>query len=196
MKPKLLRALTLASFLIFLLPFVQYCSRGVHKIGPAIETEVTVDTVAVLPPPPPAKDKTLVAQEATAFPFKSQESHSPLNGDQAWNAYEYSYIIFNGPPKLSDFKEIASYITVCYNCIIILSVFMVGLAFKRHYKTVLWLAVANIALLLSSTFIHYTTGDLLHWWQIKYGYYLFIVNMIAIVWLSANVTPGVKASVT
>lgn len=205
MNTKIIRGLTIASFLIFLLPFAQYC-EGMHKTEAEVPTADT--TIVAMPyiekvkaandstplPPPPIADESAIETEQPT----ERESSAVFSFDNGENAYAYARVgigFIIDFDKIDTLSDVATTImSVCYLTIIVLSIFMLTQAFRSRYKGVKVLALFNIILLLFSTVAHYFTGELEHWSQIKYGYYLFILNMAAVAVLCSNVLVLNKSS--
>ena len=180
MKQKLIRALSLLSFLLLMLPFTQYCSH--YKTGDeVVAEEIVTDTTDIPTPPPPLTDDTLqVVRYREDIP-------SPFAKNYAFNAYEYAYCVLDN--ELFEESATMGLMVICYVFVVLFSVVVVILTFRNKYRFVALFGIITVLTLLLSTVMHYFTGELHYWWQVKYGYYLFIINMLAII-LIANKIKG------
>lgn len=182
MKPAIIRVLTLACFLIFMLPFVQMCGHPMRKLeGEVAELvprdSVVVDTIGL-------QDTTTVTQ-SSAFPEPVNEANrdSFFYNKDSNNAYELAYSLFKDFP---DLLSIFPYFFLSYTLMILVSAFMAIKAFQSKYRAVRKLALVNIGLLLISVVLHYFCHELKYWWQIKYGFYLFLINMLCVMFLASS----------
>ncbi|MFP9113931.1 hypothetical protein ACLI1A_08305 [Flavobacterium sp. RHBU_3] len=183
MKPAIIRVLTLASFLIFMLPFVQMCSHSMRypseteAAEPTTGNAVVVDTIAL--------QDTATVTQSSAFPEPVNEANrdSFFYNKESNNAYELAYCLFGDFP---DLLSIATYFFLSYTLMILVSAFMVIKAFQSKYRAVRKLALVNIGLLLLSVVLHYFCHELKYWWQIKYGFYLFLINMLCVMFLASS----------
>ncbi|MFY7730117.1 MAG: hypothetical protein ACOVRN_11420, partial [Flavobacterium sp.] len=165
MKPTLIRILTIASFLIFMLPFVQMCSHTMHRVEVAAAETVPRDSLVV--DTKGLQDTPRITQ-STALPEPVNEVNRDsffYNKDSS-NAYMLAYSLFADVP---DLLSIVSYFFLSYTLMILVSAFMAVKAFQSKYKAVRKITFVNIALLLLSVVLLFFSGLLDYWWQIKYG---------------------------
>ncbi|AOW10721.1 hypothetical protein EM308_15140 [Flavobacterium gilvum] len=99
------------------------------------------------------------------------------------NAYELGFSGFR-EFKIEDFKDWTLYPMLCFTVFILLSIFVFFFAFKEHLAKVYKISIFNLGLIISSMliFISKVGFDIIY--NIKYGYYLLLLNIIILIILS------------
>ncbi|AWA30986.1 hypothetical protein HYN48_13350 [Flavobacterium magnum] len=103
------------------------------------------------------------------------------------NAYQIGVIGFK-EFELSDFKDLTSYFSLCFLFIISLSVGIFYFLFKENYSIIFRISTINLLLLLSSIAILIVGDGIDDLNQIKYGYYLLALNLLALIVTSRKLT--------
>ncbi len=160
----IIRILAGLSFLIFICPFFQMCSDNQLKKGGFKRENIDVTT----------------SQYEKELQLKKHQEEVTFNG------YEMGYYIFKPDGGESEFKfkdllDIQFYAFFSYIIIMILSILIFAFSFRSKYKVILFLSLANILLAVGSMAIFYFEGGLDDPAQIKFGYYIFLMNSIAII---------------
>jgi hypothetical protein len=86
-----------------------------------------------------------------------------------------------------DFKDFIDSVSISllgFTIILFLSILILFFSFKNNFKTVYLLSSANLLILFISTLILCLTKIIENINQIKIGYYLFVLNSIAILYFS------------
>jgi hypothetical protein len=186
----IIRILAGLSFLIFFCPFYQTCSdKSMLKKtqGKEITVEKASDKDSITPEKihtetnvvidPVTKNSTDIEQKAKDDLNESRERYT-LNG------YGMGYYILMpdaGEFKLKDLLDVQFYAFFSYIIIMILSTLIFAFSFRGKYKAIKILSFLNILLAIGSMAIFYFEGGLDDPAQIKFGYYLFLMNSIAII---------------
>ena len=93
--------------------------------------------------------------------------------------------IFNNEFQLKDFlKDKDFFSIISYTFIIVLSILMIVFSWRRKFLRVRKLAVANIILLVISTILFVKSGVIDEFADIKYGFYVFLMYSIFLIYIS------------
>ena len=174
----IIRLLAGLSFLIFFSPFFDMCSRPLKKVR---TEEVTITETDTLPIQDGIAENSIVATDATKANSRiknnNEEKISILSG------YGLSTYIFKYFKEINtdELKGSTFYALFCFTIILIISGLQVILLFKSKLRQVHYLAYINIFLSLVAMLIFYLNSTLEELSQIKFGYYLFLINTIAII---------------
>ena len=158
--------------MIFLCPFFQTCSdRSLLKQ----QRQSILDNTAT--------QAERIAHEAKEKKWQ-QENLEERREKATLNGYEMGYHIF--VPSYEDFEiseltDLSTYAFPAFTVCILMSLSIVIVSFKNKQKMVIKLCYWNLALVIGSMFIFYFEHILEEINQIKFGYYLFVVNTIAII---------------
>lgn len=172
----IIRLLAGLSFLIFFCPFFDMCSSPLKKeinqqlSESGVKTEITTvqDSIA---------ENTLIPITDTPTASNKNEQTSVLSG-YGLSTYLFKYFKEINTDEL---KGSTFYALLCFTFILIISGLQVILSFKNKLRQVHYLAYINIFLSLVAMLIFYINGTLEVLSQIKFGYYLFLINTIAII---------------
>lgn len=162
-----LRSLAVFSFVIFFLPFMRTCSddsleyslerQEVNHSGEPVGKIITKK-----------ENKLAIAEKAKEYTF---------------DFYTLSIISLDDF-KLNNFSDKTFWAFLGFTIILIFSILILSFSFKNKIKTVHWLSITNLIILLISTLILCFTEVIEKINQIKIGYYLFVINSILIAYLS------------
>jgi hypothetical protein len=186
-----LRSLTLISLIIFSFPFLQTCSNKKIKDLPYYKSEFapfTLDTLNI------DANQTEIAN----FKISKKEENKlraqdkidkekwfiEMQNEWTLNAYKIGFLESIKDFEIDFLKDIGFYISLCFFLFIFASGAMFILSFTIKYNTIFLLAILNLALLICATLLSYFGKVLDEFSQIKYGYYLFILNSILIIMIS------------
>ncbi|HYD90582.1 MAG TPA: hypothetical protein VEA37_03730, partial [Flavobacterium sp.] len=172
----IIRLLAGLSFLIFFCPFFDMCSSPLKKeinqqlSESGVKTEITTvqDSIA---------ENTLIPITDTPTASNKNEQTSVLSG-YGLSTYLFKYFKEINTDEL---KGSTFYALLCFTFILIISGLQVILSFKNKLRQVHYLAYINIFLSLVAMLIFYINGTLEVLSQIKFGYYMFLINTIAII---------------
>lgn len=158
-KSYVVRALASFSFLIFFCPFFQTCPN---------------EDIRNLPRFRGVPDKV----EITHHLIKAQENFT-------YNAYVFAIIPFMDFKMLA-FLEIDFYFLLLMDFIIIISLMTLYFSFKNNFYKVKKSTLFNIFLVLIYTLYFIFDSTIEEITQVKYGYYLFLINLIMIIYFLNN----------
>ena len=154
------------------------CSRPLKKVR---TEEVTITETDTLPIQDGIAENSIVATDATKANSRiknnNEEKISILSG------YGLSTYIFKYFKEINtdELKGSTFYALLCFTFILIISGLQVILSFKNKLRQVHYLAYINIFLSFVAMLIFYLNSTLEELSQIKFGYYLFLINTIAII---------------
>ena len=148
----------------------------------AVDTMIREDSVqaddAELPNPidtikPSKIDKTNEVEKCKVYLKEKRE-------EWTFNAYEFSWVMNRDLYKFKpeDLKDGKFYACLIMPLVILLSMIIMTASLYKKYRLVFKLAFANILLLLTLGMLLYIDSDDLD--ALRYGYYMSIVNAIAI----------------
>lgn len=177
----LAKKIALLSFVLFLLPFFQTCSdkniirNGFLKGGPASET------VPVLPgmnSNTNEKEQLLSSDEVVLLKEQAIDAFLKKKSELTYNGYEMSF--FSANAYANRFSLEYSFFTI----VILLCGMQSFALFKEKYTGSVILGAINIVLSVGVLFFLYFCGFLENIDQIKYGYYLFLMHLILLLYMS------------
>jgi hypothetical protein len=165
-----LKILINLSWLIFAFPFLQTCgSRQAVS-----ELQATSSSVQQ------QKSESNENSEIITFHPKSSESWWQSDGCSLYLlAFYQVYMMCQGL-----FDRSILYINLFFAAIPLLNFFMLLRALEAQWQRVRVMAIISLCLLAVGTINAYLLGAINSWQQIKYGYVLFVVNTLFIVFLS------------
>ena len=185
---KLIRRLSLLSFVLLFLPFFQTCSdkniisNSWLKNSPmwekvSNETEISSEKLAY------EKEFHLSYEELYKKKEKAISMFLKCQKELTLNGYEMSLFGVEGSIYQTIVKD-SNYIFLAFTFVIIMCGFVVFYSYKSKYKTVLILSILNFCLSIIPIIFLYLAEFLEDVDQIKYGYYLFEINLLLIMYLS------------
>lgn len=86
--------------------------------------------------------------------------------------------------KVRDIIEEGNYIFLIFTIVILLCFTQIFYSYKEKHKVVLIISICNLCLSLVPLLLLYLGNFLEDIEQIKYGYYLFLINLLLIIYLS------------
>lgn len=104
------------------------------------------------------------------------QNHLYTNSERIFNFYSLSFIIGSG--------------FIGFTIILILSILLVFYSFKNNFILIYWLSLANLLILFITTLILWLNETIESFNQIKIGYYLFLINTLAIIYFSKKLQIG------
>lgn len=167
----IIRVLAGLSFLIFFCPFFQTCSdRSLLKQQ---RQSILADT---------ATQAERVAHEAKEKKWQ-QESLEESRDKATLNGYGMGYYVFQSADEFEtkDLLDLILYGLFAFTVSILLSVWIAIASFTNKNSLITKLCYWNLALVVGSMPVFYLKGVLEDINQIKFGYYLFVINTIAII---------------
>lgn len=179
--PMLIRFLSGLTFLIFLCPFFQMCSdEDIFKKYKEVET-VEYETSPAISEAP----VNTVPEEPVFEPVKSIQAQ---RDEYTYNGYQLAATLFIDIDKsefgISDIKDPGVYIFMCYTMAVIFSITVLVYAIRNNSRKVRFFGIYSLLTMIVPLGINYYIGGLEDINQIKYGYYLFIINVISIILLA------------
>lgn len=183
---KLLNRLSILSFLILLLPFFQTCSdKNITenrwlKNSPVWEEVLNVSESEKSTN---KKEYNLSWEELNAKKKKAINTFLKCRKELTYNGYEMSIFGIDGS-FYETIIEDSNYIFLAFTFVIFLCGFVVFYSYKLKYNTVLILSICNFCLSLIPLIFLYLGEFLEDINQIKFGYYLFLINLLLIIYLS------------
>lgn len=190
----IIRVLAGLSFLIFFCPFFQMCSDESLK-SPFLKNNISTEAVQDSIPLKKTEfnvtstiDTIIVADTNSAekADLKREKAIKKNRKEWTFNAYKLGTYAFENSSELkwSDLKEFDLLALIGFTFILLLSIVLLITSFVKKWIAVRNLAITNLVLALFSILIFYFTTVLEDITQIKYGYYLFLINTLAIIILS------------
>lgn len=179
-KHTLLRILCGLTFLIFLCPFYQACSdeksMKEFKTEETVEETVGIDTIATTPDADHHEEHPEAVIENS--PEKTSDTSGRINNFTGYEMVVVVRDVINGD----------NVIYLCFSVILLFSIIMLIQSLRRKSRTIYILSILNLLLAFVFLAYNYLDGSLEEITQIKYGYYLFIINTFAITLLSKKLT--------
>jgi len=186
----MLKKLTIVSLLLLILPFFQTCSdknlmeNTLLKNSPISEQIKPIETHFL-------NGKEInTNRNVKEFHYsydelkeKKQETIKQflwLKKDMTKNGYQLGFS-FVKQLELKDLLNTIDYGLLPFFLILIITVLLIFFTFKKNLKIIIVLAVLNLLLLIGQLVLTYKTEFLEDIEQIKYGYYLFLLNLVLII---------------
>lgn len=168
-KSNIIRFLSCLSFILFLCPFLQTCSNQdimeMPRYRSSFSSEKFINKTDLK-----VNEKVLKSFEKTKKKF-------------TYNGYELSIIPFIEFDKKA-FLELDFYIFLILDIIIVLSIFNLYFSFKKNFLKIKTISISGIVLLFIYIIGLVYISVIEDFNQIKYGYYLYLLNLIIVVYLS------------
>ncbi|RWX01501.1 hypothetical protein [Flavobacterium cerinum] len=164
-KQTIVRLLAGLTFLIFLCPFFQTCSDK-NLLKRTVEKGITV-----------TPEELRIEQEKSLIESRKGNTAS---------GYEMAFYIFN-KFELQDLSDSGFYYFLCFFIVLIISIILFYFSFKNKFRIIYLLSLINLVLVIFPMLSFYFAEILEDLNQIKYGYYLFIINTIILLLLSRKI---------
>jgi hypothetical protein len=197
-----LKSLVLISFVIFSLPFFQTCSDRSLKRSPRYRGEFTgyvqdslnfkmvyneetkiKDTVWEVIKVSETEKQTIIAKEK----IDKEVWLKKAKKENTVNAYYLGIGTFKEIEfSKSDLIDKTFYALLSFTLIIVFTFAMILLSFREKFKLITILSSINLLLIIIAPILLYSGKVIEDINQIKYGYYLFIINSILIIIESKN----------
>ncbi len=190
-----LKSLICISLLIFVLPFLQTCSDKSLKDSPKYKGEFTGfvqdsvnfkivynketnsnDTLRDLIAVSKSEKEKIITKEKVDKEIWLKNARK----ENTLNAYCLGFI--NYPEfELRHLTDKTFYIFLNFTIIILLTIVMLVMSFRKRFKQIIIISSINLLLLFIATISLYLIEVIEDFNQIKYGYYLFVLNSILII---------------
>jgi hypothetical protein len=185
-----LRILAGLSFLIFFCPFFQMCSdedipRMTMHLAPIQPDSIAGDSIKIQ-----AWEKSIEKEEEAKIKAEKRAYTEEHRKETILNAYEISYTYGNlftkaGEIGPDDFTEPLFYFVVFFLLSVLTSLILFVLALLKKIKAVFISSYVNVVfIILYSLFLFVGDTPIEHLYQVKFGYYLFAINSIALIFVS------------
>lgn len=177
---QIIRILAGLSFLIFLCPFFQMCSDE------SLMVKIPVHEVATSEGMTAKEISEMSAASAKEIELAKKEAKEEAKKEYTVNAYELAVFPFLKSDEflLRDLFDIQLYAFLCYILIIVMSIILLINIIRKKHKRVLQHAVTILILMTVPLIIFYKEDILEDINQIKWGYYLFFINIFAIIYFA------------
>jgi hypothetical protein len=186
----MLKKLTILSLIILALPFFQTCSdknimeNSFLKNSP-LEEELIEPTLTKIVN---GKEIEISQEKEYKYTFKELTEKKKetirkfisLKKEMTSNGYQlaFQFVIQIQPKDIIntiDYKSLPFFLTLIITCLLIY------FSFKREPKIILILSISNFIILITHIFLLYLSDYLEDFEQVKYGYYLFLINLVLII---------------
>jgi len=169
-----LRSLAIFSFVIFLPPFMRTCSdRGVKEL---VKTPMEISEED-------SEDAPVIFSSNEEY----QQAIAETKKNYTFNFYSLTVMVFDG----FNWKNVSSdknfWAFLGFSIILFSSIFILICSLANSFKIIFLLSTINLVILFISTLIFYLTEIIENINQIKIGYYLFVLNSIALIFLSKRI---------
>lgn len=171
------------AFLIFFMPFLERCMKK-----EVVEFDENIDSVATFQSTNKVSNISKLSKiDSTRINLnknKEIETEKISESNNNLNAYEVAEflpsVVFNKEFEIENLFFGYSF----YTYILLLSILMIVFSWRRKFLRVRNLAVANIILLVISTILLVKTGVIDEFEDVKYGFYVFLMYSILIIYIS------------
>ncbi len=161
-----IKFLNLLPFILFFMPFFQLCTYPIPK------EDFGEDAVIVIEEP--VKD--------TIIGAISNESNSGERKGLNLNVYRMSFVFVN--MDFESLKDPLFYAFLCFTFLVLGSIFSLFFVIKNKFNLVFICSLVNLSLPIISLFILYFSNYIDDEFELKYGFYLFILNILLIIYFS------------
>lgn len=147
-----------------------------------VRTEgVTITETDTVPTQDSIAENSIVATDTTKANSRienTEEEKTSVFSGYGMGTYLFKYY---KDMEAKDLKDSSFYALLCFTFILFISALLAFMSLKSKLRQVHYLAYMNIFLSLIAMFIFYLDSTLEVLSQIKFGYYLFLINTIAII---------------
>ena len=187
---KLLRILTLLSLIILLLPFFQTCSdkelmkNSFLKNSPLLEVVKTKSihqdsVLAIIDSDSKIREFQYTYNELKKKKQETVSRFISLRDEVTMNGYQLG-ISFIQNLDSNNFLDSINVLDLPFFLILIITSLLIYFSFKKKTKALLIFSILNLLLLAGYLVMYFSTGFLEDINQVKFGYYLFIINLFLI----------------
>jgi hypothetical protein len=171
-KPITLKSLSILTFVIFLLPFMRTCSSETLKSSIKQEVQMELeeelaDTITEIQANPVVFEKNLAAKKKEYTSNFYQVAFFPISKIDSKDLLDLTFWAFAG-----------------FTLILLSSTLTVFYSFKNQFRKVFKLSFLTLFQLIISTILLIIQGLIEEFSQIKIGYYLVVLNTLAILYFS------------
>ena len=195
-----LKTLISISLLIFILPFIQTCSDKSLKNLPVYKLKFTGFVEDSINRKIEYNKETKINDTLRKFIEVTKIEKQKIIAKnriekEVWRKKtkkEYTYnLYFLGFGNYKEFEirfftDKTFYIMLNFTLIVIFTFIMLIISFKNRFKQIILLSSLNLVFLFVATFSLYLFNQIEEIKQIKYGFYLFVINSILIIIESRN----------
>jgi hypothetical protein len=186
----MLKKLTILSLIILALPFFQTCSdknimeNSFLKNSPLEEELIEPTETKIVN----GKEIEISQEKEYKYTFKELTEKKKetirkfisLKKELTSNGYQLAFqfviqIQSKDIINTIDYKSLPFFLTLIITCLLIY------FSFKREPKIILILSISNFIILITHIFLLYLSDYLEDFEQVKYGYYLFLINLVLII---------------
>lgn len=191
-KQNIVRILSGLSFLIFICPFFQMCSDDSmikskrHEVPTTEETTVVENTsedidVEKISP----KNNRPITIQTPETETEKEQSLAENRKHYTYNGYKMATYIFASESlknmETNDLLDGTFHACLLFTLSLLASLAIFILSLKKRFNSVYKLALLNLLFAIVPMVIFYFNGTLEEISQIKFGYYLFIINIVALI---------------
>ena len=162
-----IKFLNLLPFVLFFMPFFQLCTLPNYKDN-AVEVDLS---------------KLKETEKDTIVDKIGNESikHKERIGCNV-NVYRMSFVFVN--MDFQSLKDPLFYAFLCFTFLVLGSIFSLFFAIKNKFNLVFICSLVNLSLPIISLSILYFSNYIDEEFELKYGFYLFILNILLIIYFS------------
>ena len=199
----MIKQLTILGLLILLLPFFQTCSDKslmensflknsilAEEVQP---TEFETKTGEISEESKNLKEFHYTFQELKEKKQKTIKGFLAQKNEMTNNGYELGFL-FIRQIEIKDLKNTFDFTLLPFFLSIIIAILLVIFSFLKKWKIIIILTIVNLLLLVTHLIIAYISKSLEDIEQIKFGYYLFTLNLVLIVIETNKVQKKEKAN--
>lgn len=189
---RMLKKLMIISLVILFLPFLQTCSdkeimrnsflRDSPLLEPvkATESEYKDSVLVIIDKDSKEKEFQYTFDELKKKKQITVNKFLKLRNEFTKNGYQLGFKFVQGL-EIADFIESINVICLPFFLILVIVCLLIYFTFKKKTKILLILSILNLLLLLINILLYYLSETLEDINQIKFGYYLFVINSILII---------------
>lgn len=186
----MLKKLSILSLIIFALPFFQTCSdknimeNSFLKNSPLAEVLIESTEIKTVNGKeieiPQEKEYQYTFKELTEKKKETISKFISLKKELTCNGYQLAFqFVMQIQPK--DIINTIDYISLPFFLTLIITCLLIYFSFKRKPKITLILSVSNFIILITHITLLYLSDYLEDIEQVKYGYYLLLINLVLII---------------
>ena len=186
----MIKKLTILSLFLLVLPFFQTCSdkslmeNSYLKNSTLSElvqpTEFETKSGEILEESKNLKEFHYTFQELKEKKQKTIKGFLAQKSEMTNNGYELGFL-FIKQIEIEDLKNTFDFTLLPFFLSIIIAVLLVIFSFLKKWRNIIIFSSVNLLLLITHLFIVYKSKSLEDIEQIKFGYYLFTLNLILII---------------
>jgi hypothetical protein len=186
----MIKKLTILGLLLLVLPFFQTCSDKSLMENSYLKSSILAEEVQPTELETKSGEISVESKNQKEFHYTFQElkekKQKTIKGflaqknEMTHNGYELGYL-FIKQIDITDLKNTFDFTLLPFFLTIIIGVLLVIFSFAKKWKIIIILTILNLLLLVVHLIVAYKSKSLEDIEQIKFGYYLFILNLILII---------------